>query len=61
MRSKKALALLLAASMVFTMNTSVFAGVKAASDSDEKVITQSADSHSEDEKPDPKPTPGKKT
>lgn len=53
MRSKKALALLLAASMVFTMNTSIFAGVKAASDDDGKVITQSSpDSHSPDEKKD---------
>lgn len=60
MRSKKTLALLLAASMVFTMNTSVFAGVKAASDSDEKVITQSADSHSENVEPEPE-KPGKKT
>ncbi|MCR5778188.1 MAG: hypothetical protein K6G84_12375, partial [Lachnospiraceae bacterium] len=54
MRSKKTLALLLAASMVFTMNTSIFAGVKAASDDDGKVITQSSpDSHSPDEKDDP--------
>lgn len=56
MRSKKALALLLAASMVFTMNTSIFAGVKAASDDDGKVITQSdpdiPDTDSENKKDD---------
>lgn len=60
MRSKKALALLLAASMVFTMNTSIFAGVKAASDDDGKVITQSdpdiPDTDSENKKDDDDPS-----